>query len=222
MGVQVKYLYGLMGTRGGGAGRILLQDVRVPAENLLLGQDRGKEIFYQMMVPERMTTAAGALGLARAALEIAVRYSDKRKAFDRPIREFQGVSFKIADSITQLDAARGLVQTAAVAADTLGGRGTGQTRRLVSEAKKLATEAAWAITNDAMQILGGIGYTNIYPVERMVRDARLMMIWTGTNEIMNLIIQHEYYREVLGGNEGHRDSERDAAEADAEEEKIYE
>jgi acyl-CoA dehydrogenase len=222
MGVQTKYLYGLMGTRGGGAGRILLHDVRVPGGNLLWGEDRGKEIFYQMMVPERMTTAAGALGLARAALEIALRYSDRRKAFGRPIREFEGVSFKIADGITQLDAARGLVRTAASAADTLEGRGTGLTRRLVSEAKKFATEAAWAITNDAMQILGGIGYTNIYPVERMVRDARLMMIWTGTNEIMNLIIQHEYYREVLGGREGQRDSERDAAEADAEEDKIYE
>jgi alkylation response protein AidB-like acyl-CoA dehydrogenase len=222
MGVEVKYLYGLMGTRGGGTGRILLQDVRVPAANLLWGEDRGKEIFYQMMVPERMTTAAGALGLARAALEIALRYSDKRKAFDQPIRQFQGVSFKIADGITRLDAARGLVMVAAAAADTLEGRGTGLTRRLVSEAKKFATEAAWAISNDAMQILGGIGYTNIYPIERMVRDARLMMIWTGTNEIMNLIIQHEYFREVLGGPAGQRDSEQDAAEAGAAEEKIYE
>jgi len=220
MGVEVKYLYGLMGTRGGGAGRILFRDTPVPAENLLLGENRGDEIFYRMMIPERMTSAAGAIGLARAALEIALRYSDKRKAFDQKIRRFQGVSFKIADSITLLDAARGLIQGAAAAADTLGS--CGRTRRLVSEAKKFATDAAWEVVNHAMQILGGIGYTDIFPVERMLRDIRLMMIWTGTNEIMNLIIQHEYYHEVLAATGQTRDSERDAPESGAEDEKIYE
>lgn len=220
MGVEVKYLYGLMGTRGGGAGRILLRDARVPAANLLLGENRGDEIFYQMMIPERMTSAAGAVGLARAALEIALRYSDRRKAFDQRIRRFQGVSFKIADGITQLDAARGLILSAAAAADTLGS--CGRTRRLVSEAKKFATDAAWEVVNHAMQILGGIGYTDIYPVERMLRDIRLMMIWTGTNEIMNLIIQHEYYHEVLAARGQTRDSEQDAPESDAVDEKIYE
>ncbi len=220
MGVEVKYLYGLLGTRGGGSGRILFRDTRVPAENLLLGENRGDEIFYRMMIPERMTSAAGAIGLARSALEIALRYSDRRKAFDQKIRRFQGVSFKIADSITLLDAARGLVQGAATAADTLGS--CGRTRRLVSEAKKFSTDAAWEVVNHAMQILGGIGYTNIFPIERMLRDVRLMMIWTGTNEIMNLIIQHEYYHEVLAASGQTRDSEGDAAESAAEDEKIYE
>ena len=219
MGVEVKYLYGLMGTRGGGAGRILLRDVRVPTANLLLGEDRGDEIFYRMMIPERMTSAAGAIGLARAALEIALRYSDKRQAFGQKIRRFQGVNFQIADSITKLDAARGLVMGAAAAADSMGSCGT--TRRLVSEAKKFATDSAWEVVNHAMQVMGGVGYTNIYPVERMLRDIRLMMIWTGTNEIMNLIIQHEYYREVLGQSAPARDLEGDAAESDAEDEKIY-
>ena len=219
MGVEVKYLYGLMGTRGGGAGRILLRDVRVPTANLLLGEDRGDEIFYRMMIPERMTSAAGAIGLARAALEIALRYSDKRQAFGQKIRRFQGVNFQIADSITKLDAARGLVMGAAAAADSMGSCGT--TRRLVSEAKKFATDSAWEVVNHAMQVMGGVGYTNIYPIERMLRDIRLMMIWTGTNEIMNLIIQHEYYREVLGQSAPARDLEGDAAESDAEDEKIY-
>ena len=220
MGVEVKYLYGLMGTRGGGAGRILFRDTRVPAANLLLGENRGAEIFNQMMIPERMTSAAGAIGLARAALEVALRYSDKRKAFGQQIRRFQGVNFQIADSITKLDAARGLVMGAAAAADSLGS--TGYTRRFVSEAKKFATDTAWEVVNHAMQIMGGIGYTNIYPVERMLRDIRLMMIWTGTNEIMNLIIQHEYYKEVLGQTGRVRDMEGDAQESGAEDEKIYE
>lgn len=220
MGVESKYVYGLMGTRGGGAGRIVFRDVKVPAENIILGENRGAEVFNQMMIPERMTTAAGAIGLGRAGIEIATRYSDKRKAFGKHIRDFQGVSFKVADSVTRLDSAWSLVHATAASIDTHGG--TGYTRRLVSESKKFATQAAWDVINDAMQIMGGIGYTNVYPIERLLRDARLMMIWTGTNEVMNLIIQHEYYKQVLNQGEELRDSESDAAEAFAADEKIYE
>lgn len=219
-GVEARYVYGLMGTRGGGAGRLILRDTQVPVGNLLLGENRGADIFNRMMIPERMTSAAGAVGLARIALEIASRYSNKRKAFGRVIREFEGVSFKIADSVTKLDAASGLIYGTAVAVDNLGS--TGYTRRLVSEAKKFATDSAWEVINDAMQIMGGIGYTNVYPIERMLRDARLMMIWTGTNEIMNLIIQHEYFREILEYDREVRDVEDDAQESRAEAEKIYE
>jgi alkylation response protein AidB-like acyl-CoA dehydrogenase len=173
-----------------------------------------------MMIPERMTTAAGILGMARSAIEIAARYSDKRKAFGSKIRDFQAVSFKVADSITKLDAASSLVHTAAITVDQ--GRDNRLGRRLVSEAKKFSTEVTWQIVNDAMQIMGGIGYTNVYPIERMLRDARLAMIWTGTNEVMNLIIQHEYYRQVLTPSAESRDVEIDAISADEVEEKVYE
>jgi alkylation response protein AidB-like acyl-CoA dehydrogenase len=217
-GVQVEYLYGLMGTRGGGAGRIVFTDAEVPEDNVVLGLNRGAEVFNRMMVPERLTTAAGALGLARSALDLAARYATRRKAFGKRIVEFEGVSFPLADALTRLDAARGLVQTAAAAVDRDGS--TGHSRRLVSEAKRFASQMAWDVTNVAMQVLGGIGYTNVYPVERMVRDARIMMIWTGTNEIMNLIIQHEYLRELSASDSG-RDVESDAAESRPEE-KVYE
>ena len=220
MGVEAKYIYGLLGTRGGGAGRLVFKDTKVPKENLVLGLNRGAEVFNQMMIPERMTSAAGAIGMARAALEVAARYTDKRKAFGRKIREFEGVSFRIADSVTKLDAARMLVYGASSAVDSLGS--TGYTRRLVSEAKKFGTEAAWEVINNAMQVVGGIGYTNVYPIEKMLRDARLSIIWTGTSEIMDLIIQHEYYRETLKPAEKVRNVEEDAQEAGAEEEKIYE
>ncbi len=220
MGVDTKYVYGLLGTRGGGAGRLVFRETKVPAENLVWQENKGGDVFHQMMIPERMTTAAGAVGSARAALEIAGRYSDRRKAFGQKIREFEGVNFKIADSITKLDAARSLAFAAASAVDSLGS--TGYTRRLVSEAKKFSSDSAWEIINDSMQILGGIGYTNVYPVEKLLRDLRLMMIWTGTNEVMNLIIQHEYYKEVLKIDSSIRDAESDAAEAFAEDEKIYE
>ncbi len=220
MGVDAKYIYGLMGTRGGGAGRIVFKDTKVPAENLILGENRGADVFNQMMIPERMTSAAGALGGARNALEIACRYSDRRKAFGAKIRDFQGVSFKVADSVTALDASRALCHATAVTVDAQGS--TNHSRRLVSQSKKFCTDSSWNIINNAMQIMGGIGYTNVYPIERHLRDARLMQIWTGTNEIMNLIIQHEYYREVLKGSPEVRDTESDAAEAFAEDEKIFE
>jgi acyl-CoA dehydrogenase len=219
-GVEVEHVYGLMGTRGGGTGRIRFREARVPAENLIGPENGAGAIFYQMMIPERMTSAAGALGMARAALEVAARYADKRKAFGQKIRSFEAVSFKVADCITQLDAARMLVYGAARSIDA--GDDPSRCRRLVSEAKKFATETAWQVVNHAMQILGGIGYTNIYPIERLLRDTRLIMIWTGTNEIMDLIIQSEYYRELLGRASAARDVEGDAAEADRDEEKVYE
>jgi acyl-CoA dehydrogenase len=192
--VKVEYLYGLMGTRGGGTGRLVFNDVRVPAENLLGVENGGGAIFYQMMIPERMTSAGGAIGMGRAAHEVATRYSTRRKAFGTEIKNFQAVNFKVADNVTLLDTSRGIVYLAAASVDS--GDIAGRSRRLVSEAKKVATENAWKVVNNAMQIMGGIGYTNVYPIEKMLRDVRLIMIWTGTNEIMDLIIQHEYYKEM--------------------------
>jgi alkylation response protein AidB-like acyl-CoA dehydrogenase len=219
-GVEIEHVYGLMGTRGGGTGRIYFRGARVPAANLVGPENGAAAVFHQMMIPERMTSAAGALGMARAALEVAARYSDRRKAFGQKIRSFQAVSFKVADSITQLDAARMLVYGAARAIDA--GDDPRRCRRLVSEAKAFATETTWDVVNRAMQIMGGIGYTDVYPIERLLRDTRLIMIWTGTNEIMSLIIEHEYYRELLAAEGSVRDVEADAPEADLAEEKVYE
>ncbi len=229
-GVKVEYLYGLLGTRGGGTGRLIFQDARVPAANLLGRENGASEIFYRMMIPERMTIAAGSLGLARAAFEIASRYATRRKAFGRRIKDFQAVSFKVADSLTKLDAASAMVHAAAAAADR--DPDASRVRRMVSEAKKFATESGWEVVNLAMQILGGIGYTTVFPVERYLRDARIMMIWTGTNEVMDLIIQHEFFtaleRSIKAGEAAGtgiggqiRDLESDARDA-REEEKIYE
>ncbi len=216
-GVKVERLYGLMGTRGGGAGRVVFKDAKVPAENLVGRENGASDIFYRMMIPERLTTAAGAIGMGKAALEVAKRYSTKRKAFGKKIKDYQAVSFKIADSITKLDAARALVYATARAVDS--GADAGRVRRMVSESKKFATDVAWEVVNHAMQVLGGIGYTDVFPVERMLRDIRLITIWTGTNEIMDLVIQHELFseKETRG-----RDVEKDAAGAGFEGEKIYE
>lgn len=218
--VRVEYTYGLMGTRGGGTGRVHFKDVRVPKENIIGNENGAAEIFYQMMIPERMTSAAGALGMAKAALDVATRYSTRRKAFGQHIKEFQGVNFKIAESITMYDAAKALVYSSARAVDS--NDDPRRVRRLVSESKKFATETAWKIVDNSMQIMGGIGYTNIYPIEKMLRDVRLITIWTGTNEIMNLIIQSEYYKEFMASSDLGRDIELDAKEAGQDEEKVYE
>jgi hypothetical protein len=131
----------------------------------------------------------------------------------------------IAESLTKLDAARALVHAAAKAIDQ--NVDPSVQRRLVSEAKKFSTETAWEVISNAMQVMGGIGYTNVFPIERLLRDARLIMIWTGTNEIMNLVIQHEYYKQLLTpegdfAEKDIRDIERDAADAEKYEEKVYE
>ncbi|MBW2334839.1 MAG: acyl-CoA/acyl-ACP dehydrogenase [Deltaproteobacteria bacterium] len=216
MGVKDQTIYTLLGTRGGGTGRLVFKDVRVPKENLVGELHNAYAVFNKMMVPERLTSGAGALGLGRAALEVATRYSTRRKAFGRTIDKFQAVNFMVADSVSTLDAARALVYTAARLVDS-----GADSRRLVSEAKKVGTEAAWEVINNAMQIMGGIGYTSIYPIERFLRDCRLAMIWTGTNEIMNLLIQHEYYNELKKRKIEPRDVEEDAITPD-DEEKVYE
>ncbi len=223
-GIEVEHVYGLMGTRGGGTGRLVFRDVEVPLDSVLGGEagiGRGAEVFDQMMVPERMTSACGALGMGRAALEIAARYASRRKAFGQEIRKYEAVSFKIADSLTLLDAARGLCRDTLNAVDNPR-VDRGRVRRMVSESKKFATETAWKVVNDSMQVLGGIGYTDVFPVERLLRDTRLIMIWTGTNEIMDLVIQHEFYKEFLATVPSGRDLEADAANAQAPDEKVYE
>ena len=140
----------------------------------------------------RIAHSADRKGSGRAALEIAVRYADKREAFGRTIKKFEGISFKVADSAMQLDAARGLIYRAAKVADT-----GAWCRKDVSMAKAYATEAGFNAVHESMQILGGIGYTDVYPIERLYRDARLATIWTGSNEVQRLIIQNEVFREIL-------------------------
>ncbi|MEJ2638663.1 MAG: acyl-CoA/acyl-ACP dehydrogenase [Desulfosarcinaceae bacterium] len=215
-GIETEYNYGLMGTRGGGTGRLVFRNVRVPKENLIGELHGGALVFHQMMIPERLTSAAASLGV-RAGLEIAARYSDKRQAFGKAIRKYQSVSNMIGDAITQLDAARALVYMAAKAVDA----NAPNARRLVSEAKKFATDTGWQVANHAMQIMGGIGYTDLYPIEKLVRDIRLSQIWTGTNEIMGLMIQHEYFRELLSEDSGKRNIELDAKRMDGEQEKCF-
>jgi alkylation response protein AidB-like acyl-CoA dehydrogenase len=221
-GVETKYLYGLMGCRGGGAARVAFKDVVVPPENVLGKVNRAVDIFYPMMIPERLGTAAMTIGAARPALEIATRYTTRRKAFGQPIRSFQGVSFQIAQAVTLLDASRALAYSTARAVDLHAD--DAYVRRMVSETKRFVTESCQEVARIAMQTMGGIGYTDVYPIERIVRDLGLASIWTGTSEIMSLIVASEWYREraKLDAAGRERDCELDAAHADDFEEKVFE
>jgi alkylation response protein AidB-like acyl-CoA dehydrogenase len=215
-GVEVKYLYGLMGTRGGGTGRVVFRDVKVPKENLIGPLHGGAIVFNTMMIPERLCSAGPGPGMMKACLDVAMNYADRRKAFGRPIRKFQAVSFMVAQAQTLLDASRAMLYQTARAADD----DVPNLRRIVSETKKFVTEATWEVANLAMQITGGIGYTDVYPIERAVRDSRLSQIWTGTNEIMSLMIQHDLFEEFHEERGRYRNYEVDAMHAD-ETEKIF-
>lgn len=219
-GVETKYLYGLMGCRGGGTGRLVFKNVKVPKENVV-GKIHGAfDVFNTMMIPERLGTAAMTIGSARAALDVATAYTTRRKAFGQVINQFQGVSFQVAEAATLLDACRAMANMTASAVDA--GANMNLIRRLVSESKKFITESCQKVVHNAMQVMGGIGYTNVFPVERIFRDIRLASIWTGTSEVMSLITAHEWYREHFE-RKGKlpRDYEADAAEAHAADEKVY-
>ncbi len=217
-GVEVEYRYGLMGCRGGGTGRLVFRDVKVPKDNVVGAVNGAYPVFTTMMIPERLGTAAMTIGPARAALDIATRYTSKRKAFGEIINRFQGVSFQVAEGAMLLDASRALVYATARAVD--GGMDMNRVRRMVSETKKFVTESCQKVVHNSMQVVGGIGYTNVFPLERIYRDIRLASIWTGTNEIMASIVAHEWYREAAAGRAA-RDYAADALEADAAEEINY-
>ncbi len=221
-GVETEYLYGLMGCRGGGAGRLVFKDVRAPRENVVGQVNGAAAVFDTMMVPERLGTAAMTIGAARPALEIATRYSSRRKAFGKVINRFQGVSFQVAEAAMLLDASRAMAEATCRAVDA--GVDMNRIRRMVSEAKKFITESCQKVVHNAMQVMGGIGYTNVFPVERIHRDLRLASIWTGTSEVMSMIVAHEWYREsaMTHAAVSGRDHEADAQEAEALDEKVFE
>ena len=190
-GFQVFKEHDLLGMRGAKVAHLKFRDLEVPMENLLGREDEGFRVLMDELDSERVAVAAGMIGTARSAYETAAKYSTERVQFDQPIRKFEGVSFKIADMAMKLEASRLLVLQAARMIDS----GLGATKE-AAMAKLHSTETAVEISNEALQVLGGIGYTKEYPVERYLRDTRLMTIGAGTSEIMRYLIQREIYREI--------------------------
>jgi acyl-CoA dehydrogenase len=187
-GVVVEKHLDKMGQRATDTSALAFQDVKVPAKNRLGEEGQGFKVAMQTLDRTRPGTAAGAVGVARAAFEYAVEYSKERIQFDQPIAMNQGVSFLVADMAAEIEAARLLVWQAAWLLDR-GERGTLQS----SYAKRFAADTAMKVTTDAVQVFGGYGYIKEYPVEKLMRDAKLFQIYEGTSQIQRLVIAREIY-----------------------------
>jgi alkylation response protein AidB-like acyl-CoA dehydrogenase len=191
-GFSVVKDHDLLGMKSARVSWLKLEDVRVKPGMVLGELGQGFHILMDELDSERTAIAGEAIGYGRTPYEIAVRYANEREQFRRPIRMFEGVSFKIADMAMKLEAGRALTLTAARMHD----KGEKATKQ-ASIAKLYTTEAAIEITNTALQVLGGAGYTTDYPIERFLRDARLMTIGGGTAEILRFLIQREVYKEFF-------------------------
>jgi acyl-CoA dehydrogenase len=189
-GVTVEQHLDKMGQRATDTSAFSLQDVVVPAANLLGAEGDGFKIAMQTLDLTRPGTAAGAVGVAQAAFELAKGYAVERVTFEQPIAMHQGVNFLIADMATEIEAARLLVWQAAWMLD----KGWGRKATLYSSfAKRFAADTAMKVATDAVQVFGGYGYIKEYPVEKLMRDAKLFQIYEGTSQIQRLVIAKELF-----------------------------
>jgi acyl-CoA dehydrogenase len=189
-GVVVEKHLDKMGQRATDTSAFALNDVVVPAANRLGEEGDGFKIAMQTLDFTRPGTAAGAVGVAQAAYEYSVEYAKERVTFDVPIAMHQGVSFLIADMAAEIEAARLLTWQAAWMLDA----GYGRKATLYSSfAKRFAADTAMKVTTDAVQIFGGYGYIKEYPVEKLMRDAKLFQIYEGTSQIQRLVIAKEIF-----------------------------
>jgi alkylation response protein AidB-like acyl-CoA dehydrogenase len=183
-GLERNHIQGKLGIRGSDTGELVFSGCRVPAARRLGPEGDGFKIAMGVLDRSRPQIAAQALGIAAGALDYAVKYARERRQFGRPIAEFQGLQFMLADMATQLEAARALTHQACRAVDAQ----DPQMTSLAAMAKLAASDAAMRITTDAVQVLGGYGYINEFPVERMMRDAKITQIYEGTNQIQRVVI----------------------------------
>ncbi len=172
-----------LGIRSSPTRELIFENCRIPAENLLGEEGQGFKIAMKTLDGGRIGIAAQALGIAQGAFDAALAYAKERKQFNQPIASFQGVQFKLADMATEIEAARLLVYQAAYRASA--GLPYGKESAM---AKMYASDVAMKVTTEAVQIHGGYGYTRDFPVERMMRDAKITQIYEGTNEVQRIVI----------------------------------
>lgn len=200
-GFEVIEEYQMMGLHGLHLGHMKFNNVRVPKENLLfykeikptsdgtkrMGKTSAISSMQVMLAPERVAVSVQVMGVAKRAIDVAIQYSQERVQFKRPICEFEGISFKIAEMVTNFEAGKALLEKSINHMED---------GNLAAMAKLFVCTNGFKICDDAIQVLGGIGYTNKYPVERCARDVRLMRIGAGTDEVMKYIIQKGIYRKT--------------------------
>jgi alkylation response protein AidB-like acyl-CoA dehydrogenase len=185
-GVQVTKLEHKLGVRASPTGQLAFDEVRVPVANRIGEEGQGFYIAMHTLDRSRPTIGAQAVGIAQGALDYALGYMHERKAFGKPIGDLQGLQFMVADMGMKIEAARGLVYRACALVDD--GDPRGELSKIGAMAKCFASDVAMSVTTDAVQLLGGYGYTTDFPVERMMRDAKITQIYEGTNQIQRVVI----------------------------------
>jgi len=180
-----------MGIRGSSTVEVILEDVRVPAENVIGQEGSGFPVIMKTLDFTRIPVASQGVGIAQGALDFAVQYTKERIQFGKPIFTFQGLQWMMADMAAQVEAARQLTYKAAAVFEELPknmDRLPKEAIRFSAMAKLVAAETAMKVTTDAVQLLGGYGYVKEYPVERMMRDAKITQIYEGTSQIQKIVI----------------------------------
>lgn len=181
-----------MGIRASTTRELIFQDCRVPKANLLAREGMGFIVAMKTFDTSRPGVAAQALGIAAGALNEAIRYSRERRQFGKPICSFQGIQFMLADMATQVEAARTLIYQAARYIDS----GAKNVAKISAMCKLFASDTAMRVTTDAVQVFGGYGYMKEYPVEKMMRDAKITQIYEGTNQIQREVIGLKLIKEA--------------------------
>jgi alkylation response protein AidB-like acyl-CoA dehydrogenase len=180
-----------LGIKGSPTREVYFDNVRIPADRMIGAEGTGFATAMRTLDHTRVTIAAQALGIAQGALDYASNYIKERKQFGKPIADFQGIQFMLADMAMRITAARQLTYTAAAKSE----RGDADLTYFGAAAKCFASDVAMDVTTDAVQLLGGYGYTKDYPLERMMRDAKITQIYEGTNQVQRIVMA----RQVLAG-----------------------
>jgi len=181
-----------LGIKGSPTRELYFDDCAIPADRLVGAEGEGFKIALRTLDHTRITIAAQALGIAQGALDYALGYVRERKQFGRPVAEFQGLQFMIADMAMKLEAARQLTYAAAARSErAMAGERVEDLTFFSSACKCLASDVAMSVTTDAVQLLGGYGYVNDFPVERMMRDAKITQIYEGTNQIQRVVMARQ-------------------------------
>lgn len=180
-----------LGIKGSPTREVYLDGVRIPEDRMIGAEGEGFEIAMRTLDHTRVTIAAQAVGIAQGALDYALEYAQERQQFGKPISDFQGLQFMLADMGMKVEAARQMTYAAAARSE----RGDGDLTFFGAAAKCFASDVAMQVTVDAVQVLGGYGFTRDYPVERMMRDAKITQIYEGTNQVQRIVMA----RQLLAG-----------------------
>ena len=190
-GFTATTIHGKLGIRGSNTAELSFNNVAIPASNRLGEEGEGFKLALRVLDRSRPSIGAQALGIAQGALDYATKYAKERQQFGQAIADFEGIQFMLADMEAQIVAARGAVDNASALVDAE----SPDVTRYAAICKLLASDAAMKVTTDAVQILGGYGYVNEYPVERMMRDAKITQIYEGTNQIQKMVVASQILKQ---------------------------